>query len=173
MHRAENVDVEPRLQRLAEALDQAQRRYGCPIVCSLHPHTRQKMEQYCIGVHNGQVRLLTPLGFFAFVALERSAMAVLTDSGTVQEECCILRVPTVTMRDVTERPETIECGSNMLSGCEPRAILRCLEAVLDREPRWQPPAEYLETEVSLKVTKIVGGYCYAHQARPFPHRHLA
>jgi UDP-N-acetylglucosamine 2-epimerase (non-hydrolysing) len=160
MHRAENVDVEHRLRNLAKALSQVQRRYGHPVICSLHPRTRQKMEQYGVGTENDQVRFLTPLGLFDFVALERAAFCVLTDSGTVQEECCIFHVPTVTIRDVTERPETIECGSNMLSGCEPDVVLRCVEAVLAQGRVWQPPAEYLETDVSSKVVKIVLGYLY-------------
>jgi UDP-N-acetylglucosamine 2-epimerase (non-hydrolysing) len=63
----------------------------------------------------------------------------------------------VTIRDVTERPETIECGSNMLSGCEPEAILRCMETVLSRAPTWAPPAEYLAKAVSSTVVKIVLG----------------
>jgi UDP-N-acetylglucosamine 2-epimerase (non-hydrolysing) len=161
MHRAENVDVEYRLRSLAAALSQVQEKYGYPVICSLHPRTRHKMEQYGVGTENDQVRFVTPLGLFDFVALERAAFCVLSDSGTVQEECCIFHVPTVTIRDVTERPETIECGSNMLSGCEPGAILRCVETVLAQGRSWQPPAEYLETDVSSKVVKIVLGYLYA------------
>lgn len=164
MHRAENVDVEPRLRNLADALVQVQHKYGYPIICSLHPRTKDKMQQYGVGIDNDQIRFVTPLGFFDFVALEQTAFCALSDSGTVQEECCIFRVPNVTIRDVTERPETIECGSNMLSGCEPEAILRCLEIVLARKPDWNPPPEYLEPDVSAKVAKIVLGYHYTHQA---------
>ena len=90
--------------------------------------------------------------------VRRNARRVLSDSGTVQEECCIFHVPNVTLRDVTERPETLECGSNMLSGCEPEAILRGVETVLAQCRAWQPPAEYLEADVSSKVVKIVLGY---------------
>ena len=155
MHRAENVDIEARLKNLTEALVQVQRKYGYPVICSLHPRTRQKMEQFGVEVRNDQVRFLDPLGFFDFVALERTALCTLSDSGTVQEECCIFRVPNVTIRDVTERPETIECGSNMLSGCEPEAILRCVETVLSRAPDWQAPVEYLAPDVSTTVVKII------------------
>ena len=77
-----------------------------------------------------------PFPLFDFVALERNAFCVLSDSGTVQEECCIFRVPNVTIRDVTERPETVEAGSNMLSGAEPDAILRCVRTVLANAPAW-------------------------------------
>ncbi|MBN1430718.1 MAG: UDP-N-acetylglucosamine 2-epimerase (non-hydrolyzing) [Anaerolineae bacterium] len=158
MHRAENVDVEPRLKNLTEALIQVQRKYGYPVICSLHPRTKDKMQQYGVGVEGDQVRFVTPLGFFDFVALEQTAFCALSDSGTVQEECCIFKVPNVTIRDVTERPETIECGSNMLSGCEPDVVLRCLETVLAHKPDWTPPQEYLETDVSSKVARIVLGY---------------
>ena len=115
------------------------------------------MQQYGVGVDNDQVRFTPPMGFFDFVALEKTALCAISDSGTVQEECCIFHVPTVTVRDVTERPETVECGSNMLSGCEPDVILRCMETVLSQPPSWTPPAEYLAKNVSSTVVKIVLG----------------
>ncbi len=158
MHRAENVDIESRLNNLGAALLQVQQKYGYPVICSLHPRTKNKMQQYGVGVDNDQVRFITPLGFFDFVALERSAFCALSDSGTVQEECCLFHVPNVTLRDVTERPETIECGSNMLSGCEPETIMRCIDTVLAQPSDWQVPVEYLERNVSSKVAKIILGY---------------
>ncbi len=158
MHRAENVDIKERLGRLAQALQRLPKEHGYPVICSLHPRTRSRMEEYGIGVQDDDVRFLIPLGFFDFVALERSAYCVLSDSGTVQEECCIFEVPNVTIRDVTERPETIECGSNMLSGVEPDQILRCVEVVTNRKGTWTPPSEYLDPNVSDKVIKIMLGY---------------
>ena len=92
------------------------------------------------------------------VALEQSAFCVLSDSGTVQEECCIFRVANVTLRDVTERPETLECGSNMLSGAEPETIMRCVRTVLDRKGEWTAPPEYMVGNVSDTVARIVLGY---------------
>ena len=85
---------------------------------------------------------------------------MLTDSGTVQEECCILRVPTVTLRDTTERPETLECGSNILSGVEPERVRRCVNAALALERTWTPPPEYLAEHVSETVARIVLGYVH-------------
>lgn len=158
MHRAENVDIEARLKNLTEALVLVQKKYGYPIICSLHPRTKQKMQQYGVGVDNDQVRFIAPLGFFDFVALERSAFCVLSDSGTVQEECCIFHVPNVTLREVSERPETIDCGSNILSGSEPKTILQCLETVLALGCKWLPPSEYLIPNVSEVVVKILLGY---------------
>lgn len=158
MHRAENVDVEPRLRALCAALERLEVQYGYPIVCSLHPRTRSKMAVFGLETGGGRVRFLEPLGFFDFVALEREAFCVLSDSGTVQEECCIFRVPNVTIRDVTERPETIECGSNILAGAEPRVIERAVATVLDAPRNWTPPPEYLAADVSTTVLKIVLGY---------------
>ena len=158
MHRAENVDVEERLIGLTTALDRLQKEYGVPIVISTHPRTQARMQTFGIGVDNDQVRFLAPFGFFEFITLERNALCVLSDSGTVQEEGCIFRVANVTIRDVTERPETIESGSNMLSGAEPEMILQCVRTVLDQKCEWAVPPEYLVAHVSNTVVKIVLGY---------------
>jgi UDP-N-acetylglucosamine 2-epimerase (non-hydrolysing) len=170
MHRAENVDIEARLEQLTQALGLVRRQHGLPVVCSLHPRTRDKMQAFGLEIGEGDVRYLEPLGLFDFVALERHARCVLSDSGTVQEECCIFGVPTVTLRDVTERPETIECGSNMLAGAEPDRVLACVTAVLDQPPAWTPPPEYLVQDVSTTVAKIVLGFRHeaSCQARSRP-----
>jgi UDP-N-acetylglucosamine 2-epimerase (non-hydrolysing) len=158
MHRAENVDVEERLYSLTQALQLLQKKYKVPVIVSTHPHTRIRMEKNGIQSAESDVRYLPPFGFFEFVALEKNAKLVLSDSGTVQEECSIFRVPNVTLRDVTERPETIECGSNILSGAQPDSILTCAEVALSHNPFWAPPAEYLIENVSEVVTKIIIGY---------------
>lgn len=155
MHRAENVDFEHRLKGLVRALDRLQREYDLPVVVSTHPRTRLRIKQFEIKLENSQVRYLEPLGFFEFIRLEQNARCVLTDSGTIQEECCILKIPNVTIRDVTERPETIDCGSNILSGIEPESINLCVQTVLDRKCSWIPPWEYLVENVSDTVIKLV------------------
>ena len=160
MHRAENVDVEQRLTGLTVALDRLQREYGMPIIVSTHPRTQARMEAFGLGGGNDQVRFLAPFGFFDFITLERNAFCVLSDSGTVQEECCIFRVANVTIRDVTERPETIECGSNMLSGADPDMIAQCVRTVLDQRCEWPVPPEYLVENVSSTVLKVVLGHPY-------------
>ena len=158
LHRAENVDLKPRLKNLLEALDRVQKEYKLPIILSLHPHTRQKIAQFVIKLSNPNIRFIDPPGFFSFISLERNAFCVLSDSGTVQEECCIFKVPNVTLRDVTERPETIECGSNILSGADPEAVLSCVQTVLSSPPDWIPPQEYLGKNISDIVLKIILGY---------------
>lgn len=158
MHRAENVDDAPRLRRLVDGLHLVADAYGEPLVVSLHPHTADKLQAFGIAIRSPLVRLVQPLGFFDFVALERQARGVITDSGTVQEECCIFNVPNVTIRDTTERAETIECGSNMLTGSTPEDVLQAVRVVLEAREAWTPPAEYVEPKVSATVTKIVLGH---------------
>lgn len=154
-HRAETVDVPARLASLVDALNGAIAKYDTPALASLHPRTADKMRAY--GVDGGRVTFVPPLGLFDFVRLEKEAFCVLSDSGTVQEECCIFGVPTVTMRDVTERPETIECGSNILAGVEGDRILPAIDLAVRSKGTWQPPAEYLAENVSDTVARIVLG----------------
>jgi UDP-N-acetylglucosamine 2-epimerase (non-hydrolysing) len=116
MHRAENVDVEPRLRGLVDALARLHAEYGHPVICSFHLRTKAKVEAFGVDVARNGLRFVEPFGFFDFVRLERKAFCILSDSGTVQEEACIFGVPNVTIRDVTGRPETLESGSNILAG---------------------------------------------------------
>ena len=159
MHREENVDVEDRLRSLLRALELLQREHEVPVICSTHPRTRKRMQSFQLDAQaHDQIQFHDPFGFFDFIKLEQNALCVLSDSGTVQEECCIFKVASVTIRDVTERPETLESGSNMLSGVEPETILRCVRTVLDQESDWVAPSEYLMEHVSQTVVKILLGY---------------
>lgn len=157
LHRAENVDVPNRLKSFMTAFSAMSQQYGIQVLLSLHPRTRSRLEAGACPVGKG-VRFIDPPGFFDFVHLEKYARALLSDSGTVQEEGCIMRRPTVTLRDVTERPETLECGSNILSGCGSDEILRCLALVLGREGQWNVPQEYMEAQVSRVIGNILLGY---------------
>lgn len=158
LHRAENVDVPARLRVFCEAFSHLAERYGLPVIVSTHPRTRSRLAEAGLMPSSGLVRFLEPFGFSDFVRLEQQARCVLTDSGTVQEECAILGVATVTLRDVTERPETVECGSNILSGADPGAIERGVAIALSAGTQWEPPAEYVRPAVSDAVLKIVTGY---------------
>lgn len=157
LHRAENVDMEGRLRSLIEALALLHQRYGFPVICSLHPRTRSKVKQFGVRLDRPGLRFVEPIGFFDFVRLEQTAFCVLSDSGTVQEETCILNVPNVTLRDVTERPETIECGSNVLAGCDAPTILNMVELVTQHNRTWQPPAEYLRHGVANTTVRVMLG----------------
>lgn len=158
MHRAENVDVEARLRSLVEALTSLHEKYGFPVVCSLHPRTRAKMNSFGINADHAGLRFVEPLGFFDFIRLEQAAFCLLSDSGTVQEEGCIFGVPNVTIRDVTERPETIECGSNVLAGCDAKRILGLVDFVTSENHSWTPPVEYLAEHVAATVCRLLLGF---------------
>lgn len=165
LHRSENVDLPDRLRDFLMALSALGRQYNVPVICSLHPRTRDKIRKFGIEVDREIIRLCEPFGFFDFLRLERDARCVLSDSGTVQEECCILHVPSVTLRDVTERPETLECGSTMLAGSDKERILTCVRHALSVPPIWNAPREYLDEHVSSTVLRILLSYHLTAQDR--------
>jgi len=156
-HRAENVDIKERLQTIFDGLELVANEYNIPIICSIHPRTKQRLKDFNIQTKNKNIRLMEPFGFFDFVKLEKNAKLVLTDSGTVQEECCIFRIPTVTIRDTTERPETVACGSNIISGVYRDNILDCTKIMLAGDTQWDFPDGYIDKRVSEKIVKYVNG----------------
>ncbi|MEN9644807.1 MAG: hypothetical protein RL238_1476 [Actinomycetota bacterium] len=149
-HRQENVDDPERLRSIGNSLELVASELGVPAVVSVHPRTRDRLERLGVRWDTDRVRTCPPLGFHDFVRLEQDARLAITDSGTVQEECCILGVPAVTIRDTTERPETVECGSNVVAGVEPAAVLAAATVQFDRTT-WEVPVEYLATSVSATV----------------------
>ncbi|MEO8042255.1 MAG: UDP-N-acetylglucosamine 2-epimerase (non-hydrolyzing) [Acidobacteriota bacterium] len=158
LHRAENVDLPDRLANIFDAFDQIGEQFEKQVLVSVHPRTREKLTQFGITPNARRIQLLEPLGFFDFVHLEKNSLAVLTDSGTVQEECSIFGIPNITLRDVTERPETIECGSNILSGADPNTIVESVKLALSQPANWEPPREYMVENVAQTVSKIILGY---------------
>jgi UDP-N-acetylglucosamine 2-epimerase (non-hydrolysing) len=156
-HRAENVDHEDRLLEIMRGINLVAETYQKKVICSIHPRTKSRLESHPSIVVHPLVEFHEPFGFFDFVKLEKNAFCVLTDSGTVQEECCLFFVPTVTIRKTTERPETIECGSNMLSGIDANKILNCIHVMVNQAKTWSYPEGYDHKNVSDKVIKILLG----------------
>jgi len=157
VHRAENVDDPARLSGIFTGLRRVAEHFRIPVICSVHPRTRQRLAGRA-ELESAGIRFCEPFGLFDFVHLEKNAFLLVSDSGTVQEEACIFGVPAVTVRDVTERPETIECGSNVLAGADPERILSLAIQVTSSRNRWQVPPEYLATNVSDVVLRILLGY---------------
>jgi len=154
------VDDPARLDIIVRSLDLVSRRLGMTVFFSVHPRTRRRLQGLVIP---RGLCLSRPLGFFDFVALEKQACIVLTDSGTVQEECSLLKVPTVTVRDSTERPETVECGSNVVSGVEsPARVLRCALRMLGRKADWISPYEK-DVAVSSRVAGFMASLARARR----------
>ncbi|MEV5846275.1 UDP-N-acetylglucosamine 2-epimerase (non-hydrolyzing) [Streptomyces sp. NPDC051985] len=134
LHRPANVDDPEVLTGLLKALGEIAGRL--PLVLPVHPRAAGRLAE--IGVPGG-VRLVPPAGYLDFIALQDSARVVLTDSGGVQEETTALGVPCVTLRDNTERPITVEQGTNVLAGRDPVRITATVNAVLDRPPAPRRP----------------------------------
>lgn len=158
IHRAENVDLPERLAGIFRGLEAVSAKFNKKMLVSVHPRTAAKIREHSLAPDEEKIRLLEAMGFFDFVKLEKNALAVFTDSGTVQEECAIFGVPNVTVRDVTERPETIECGSNIISGGRPEMIVQAAEMAVGQPSEWRPPAEYLAENVAQTVCRIVLGF---------------
>ena len=158
LHRSENVDAPERLRKILDGLTKVVETFGKKMLISVHPRTGEKLDEFGLKPRTNRIELLEAMGFFDFVRLQKNALAVLTDSGTVQEECAIFGIPNVTLRDVTERPETLEAGSNILSGAETDAIMRAIEMAISQPANWIAPKEYLVENVAQIVSKIVLGY---------------
>lgn len=154
LHRAENVDNPKRLTGLLAGLSRVAREFGKPILVSTHPRLRDRLGEDSISA--GGIRFLEPFGFFDFVRLEKTSIAVLSDSGTVQEECALFGVPAVTLRESTERAETLEHGNVVLGGVEPEGILRAVRVALESTPT-MPPPEYRRRAVSQVVVNLLLG----------------
>lgn len=151
-HRAENVDIDLRLNSIFNALNEISKQYK--IVFSCHPRTKEKLNKFNVNI-NSNIIVSEPFGFFDFVNLEKNSKLAISDSGTVQEEMCLLGIPTVTIRDSTERPETVWCGSNIVSGLDTENILSCYNRMIDYRGSWIPPDEYSRIDVSDTVINIL------------------
>jgi UDP-N-acetylglucosamine 2-epimerase (non-hydrolysing) len=156
-HRAENVDNPRYLKEIMNGLNAIAIMSQLPVICSIHPRTQSRIEQNPNLIMSERVQFHEPFGFFDFVKLEQNALCAITDSGTVQEECCIFGVPTVTIRNSTERPETIDCGSNIVSGVMADQMLEAVQVMSQLSTGWNCPEGYLEPDVSSKIVKFLLG----------------
>ena len=107
------------------------------MIYPIHPRAKKQLDQF--GIEHRGITLVEPLDYLAFLQLESKAKLVLTDSGGIQEETCILGIPCVTLRDNTERPETIEVGSNILVGTNPDKVLEAAKIICVRKRNWLNP----------------------------------
>jgi len=137
-HRSENVDKKERIKGILKGLELVSKRFKLPIIYPIHPRAEKMIKKFKLKVSRG-VRLIKPVGYLDFLKLEVNARLILTDSGGVQEEACILKVPCVTLRDNTERPETIDVGSNLLVGANPQKILKSSLKMLKQKRNWKNP----------------------------------
>ncbi|MEM2121598.1 MAG: UDP-N-acetylglucosamine 2-epimerase (non-hydrolyzing), partial [Candidatus Woesearchaeota archaeon] len=137
-HRLENVDYKERLLGIIKGLELINKKFGLRIIYPIHPRTKNNIKKFNIKIPKN-IELIEPLGYLDFLLLEKNARLVLTDSGGVQEESCVLRVPCVTLRDNTERPETVDVKANILAGVNPYKIYKCAKIMLSRKRDWKNP----------------------------------
>ena len=156
MHREENVDTEISLRKLVSALDMLADEYKMPVIVSTHPRTRNRLQSFGI-TSSSQVSFVKPFGFFEYICLQKNALCVVSDSGTISEESAILDFAAVTIRRSIERPEALDTGSIIVAGIEPGHVLRCVDlAIRERSVgRLSAPAEYQIANCSQRVVRFI------------------
>ncbi len=160
-HREENIESERMFGKLVAMLDAVAADSSLPVIVSTHPRTLKRIEAQRVQFHAG-VRLLKPLGFHDYVRLQMSARAVLSDSGTINEESSILNFPALNLREAHERPEGMEEAAVMMVGLELDRVRQGL-AILASQPRGDQRglrlvADYAVPNVSDKVLRILHSY---------------
>ncbi|MEZ9927498.1 non-hydrolyzing UDP-N-acetylglucosamine 2-epimerase [Vibrio breoganii] len=160
-HREENVDSPKQLLKLAETLNTVAEHYDLPVIVSTHPRTRNRIEAQGLEFHPN-IQLLKPLGFHDYNHLQKNAKAVLSDSGTINEEASIMNFPALNLREAHERPEGMEEAFVMMVGLEVERVLQGL-AILESQPSGEERLlrevyDYSMPNVSDKVVRIVHSY---------------
>lgn len=154
LHRQENVDDMNRLKLICASLTDINKKYKFKIIWPIHPRTLKNIKKFKIRL-NKNIITTKPLDFFNFVKLEIDAFCVLTDSGTVQEECAIFKVPNVILRDKTERPETIEAGSSIISMNKKLDVLNAIKFSTENNSIPDDVDGYFDLNVSKKILNII------------------
>ena len=155
LHRAENVDDEEVLKSILRGLKLVSEYYRKKIVMPLMPRTKQRITEYKLKIPEN-ILTIEPQGFLEFLKLQMEAIALLSDSGTAQEEGCILKIPCVVTRISTERPEAVELGSSIIAGTKAENILKAVQIILERKPNWEHP--YGDGKAAHKIVKILNEY---------------
>ncbi len=153
LHRQENVDNAEKFVSIINALEKIAAKYKLPVIFPIHPRTKARLVEFSLNPKN--ITLIEPQDYLSFLQLESNTALVLSDSGGLQEECCILKVPCVTLRENTERPETIEAGANILAATNPERILDCTKIMLNKKATWPNP--FGDGKAGEKIINIVNG----------------
>jgi len=155
LHRQENVDNKERLKNILKGLESVSKNLNFPVIYPIHPRTFKMIKIFNLKIPQN-IKIIEPIGFLDFLKLETNALLVLTDSGGVQEETCILKVPCVTLRDNTERPETLKVKSNILADSNPQKIVKSVEKMLNSKREWKNP--FGDGKSGRKILNIIQKY---------------
>jgi len=142
IHREENVDFKETLTNIVEGIKKVYQNYpDYKMIFPIHPRTFNRLKNFHLlkELKRGNVNIITPLGYLDFLNLLHKAKLVLTDSGGIQEEACVLRTPCITLRESTERPETVDVGANIVVGSDPERNLEGVRKMMSKERDWQNP----------------------------------
>lgn len=160
IHRQETVDNIGRINEIFVSLGRLHQKHGWPVILSMHPRTKWKVEQFGIAKPEG-ARFMPPFGYFDWCRLQMSAACVVSDSGTISEEAAILNFPAVTPRSAMERPEAMDCGNVVLCGLTPETVVTSVSLMMARSNNSAPeiPEAYRIPDVSHRVAALITGTC--------------
>ena len=157
IHREENLDIGNNFKNIVDALNKVVDLYEAQLIFSTHPRTKKKIEQLNLKV-SSRISFVEPLGFCDYVFLQKNALITLSDSGTISEESTILGFKAVSIRTSTERPEAIDYGNIVLGDITTENIVNSINITLGLNDKSDPPPEYLKTNNSNTVLKLIQSY---------------
>jgi UDP-N-acetylglucosamine 2-epimerase (non-hydrolysing) len=156
LHRQENVDDKNRLEKIIDSLEAICQSYDLPLIYPIHPRSAKMMKKFGLFERINKIprmKLIEPVGYLDFLILEQNANLVLTDSGGIQEETCILNVPCITLRYNTERPETVKAGKNKVVGVEKEDVLMGIKEMKDKD--LSPENPFGDGRTGEKIIEII------------------
>ena len=161
-HREENVDTPENLTDMVETLNALAAQYEFPVIVSTHPRTQKRLDALNLDKLDSRIKFLKPFSFCDYVKLQMEAFCVVSDSGTITEECSLLNLPAVTIRNAHERPEGMDVGTLIMAGLKKKRVLDAVRVIIaqhDRKiPVMAPVKDYEAQSVSKKILRIVLSY---------------